>query len=305
LPSAARLKLWLRADAGVTTNQSGAVTGWTDQSGKFNDAVQTNAATAPLLIGGAVNSKPALRFDGDNDYLSISHSPSIASTGDLSSFFVVKFDDFTNYRAVWAKTEGNLPRSTDYYLLPDTGVPRLFRGGTGGIGFADGATALPSGEYVIGGFDMEGTTARHYFNGQENGTGQITAIPTDAGTPLLIGTRGDLFTKMKGDIAEIVIYDIALSGTDRQAVLSYLANKYAINIPTAGAAGPSLNVSRSGDTFTISWPASATDFQLESADVLPSTNWFTVQFNPPSPGQDPSVTITPTNGNKFYRLRKP
>ena len=149
---------------------------------------------------------------------------------------------------------------------------------------------------------MEGTTARHYFNGQENGTGQITAIPTDAGTPLLIGTRGDLFTKMKGDIAEIVIYDIALSGTDRQAVFNYLANKYAINIPTAG---PTFNVSRSGTTFTISWPAAATDFQLENADALPSANWVAVPFNPPPPGQDPSVTITPTNGNKFYRLRKP
>ena len=302
LPSAARLKLWLRADAGVATNLTGAVTKWTDQSGKFNDAVQTNDSSAPLWIANAVNGKPALRFDGDNDYLSISNSPSIAIIGDLSSFFVVQFDDFATYRAVWAKTEGNLPRSTDYYILPDTGIPRLIRGGTGGLGSVDGATALPSAQHLIAGFEMEGSTARLYFNGQEDSNGQITAMPTDAGTPLLIGTRGDLFTKMKGDIAEIIIYDIALSGADRNAVLTYLASKYAIDI---GAVAPSFTVSRSGNDITISWPASAGGFLFESSDVLPAANWANVPFNPPPPGQNPSVTVTPATGNKFYRLRKP
>ena len=213
-----------------------------------------------------MNSKPALRFDGNNDYLSVASSPSIAIAGDLSSFFVVEFDDFANFQAVWAKTENNLPRPTEYYIPPGPGVPRLLRGGTGGLGSVDGAAALPSGQYIVAGFDMEGTTARHYLNGQENGSGDIMATITDSGTPLLIGTRGDLFTRMKGNIAEIVIYDIALSGTDRNAVFNYLANKYGIAI---GTTAPSLAVNRAGNAITFSWPASATGFATSSADSGP------------------------------------
>jgi hypothetical protein len=302
LPSLTRLKLWLRADAGVTTNLTGAVIGWSDQSGNFNNAQQPDEAAAPLWVAEAVNSKPALRFDGNNDYLSIASSASVAITGDIATFFVVKFDDFATFRAVWAKTENNLPRPTDFYTLPTSGIPRVFRGGAGGIGSVDAANPLPAGEYVIVGFDMEGTTLRHYLNGQENGNGEITATPGDAGTPLLIGTRADSVTRMKGDIAEIILYDLALSGTDRDAVFSYLANKYGINI---GSSGPQLTVSWSVNQITISWPASATDFQLESADTLPSANWAVVPFDPPQPGQDPSVTVIAGTSNKFYRLRKP
>ncbi|HKS38643.1 MAG TPA: Ig-like domain-containing protein, partial [Verrucomicrobiae bacterium] len=286
LPSPARLKLWLRADAGVTTNLAGAVTAWSDQSGNFNNAQQSDETAAPLWIANAVTNKPALRFDGNNDYLSVASSPSIAITGDLSTFFVVRFDDFASFRAVWAKTENNLPRPTDYYVAPDSGIPNVLRGGTAGLGNVNAAAALPANQYIIAGFDMEGTTARHYIDGQENGFGDITATITDSGTPLLVGTRGDLFTKMKGDIAEIIIYDLALSGTDRNAVFSYLAAKYAINI---GTSAPALSATRAGNDITISWPASATGFELESSDVLSATTCTTVPFTPPQPGQDPSV----------------
>jgi hypothetical protein len=302
LPSAARLKLWLRADAGAITNASGVVVAWNDQSGNFHNASQSNPAAAPRLIAAAVNGKPTLRFDGADDQLSIPHAPDMANTGDLSTFFVVKFDDFATYRAVWAKTSGGFPSPIDYYLLPDSGIPRTLRGGFAAFGVVDGANPPPTNQYTIVGFDMEGTTLRHYLDGQENGTGEITNKIADAEAPLFIGTRGDLFTKMKGDVAEIVIYDLALSGTDRGAVFAYLANKYGISI---GPSAPSLGVTRSGNSITISWPAPAIGFGLQSSDILPATTWTTVPFTPPPPGQDPSVMVTPTDGSVFYRLRKP
>ena len=149
---------------------------------------------------------------------------------------------------------------------------------------------------------MAGTTLRHYLNGQENGSGDITNKIADAEGPLFIGTRDDLFTKMKGAIAEIVIYDIALSDADRNALFGYLAGKYGINI---GAGAPSLTVGLSGNNITISWPGSAGGFLLESSDVLPAVNWTNVPFNPPPPGQNASVTVTPASKSKYYRLRQP
>src|SRR5439155_12098304 len=122
------LQLWLRADEGVTADANGAVTAWTDGSGKGNNATQSDATAAPRLVPDAINSKPAVRFDGVNDFLDVASSPSIAITGDIASYFVVKFDDFATYRAVWGKTAVNLPAPSDYYVLPSTGIPRVYRG---------------------------------------------------------------------------------------------------------------------------------------------------------------------------------
>ena len=296
LPAAANLKLWLSADKGVTAT-AGSMSAWDDQSGNLNTAAQSDATAQPQLVDNAVNNKPVIRFDGDNDYLSISNSPSVAIAGDITTFFVVNFDDFDTYRAVWAKTASNLPGATDWYALPDTGIPRAIRGnGAAANGSVDGTTPLTAGAYLIVGFDMAGTTLHHYLNGDPNGEGQITAAVADAGTPLLIGTRGDLFTKMKGDIAEIIIYNSALSDADRGTVVNYLGNKYGLSV-SAGA--PQLAVSRSGNNVTISWPQAVTGFTLQSAAVLPGTAWQAV------PGVvNNSVTVAIGAGNTFFRLIK-
>ena len=110
-----RLQLWLKADAGITTNASGGVTQWADQSTHGNNAVQITDAAAPLFVANAQNNKPALRFDGVDDFLDVADADSISIAGDISSFFVVKFDDFATYRAVWGKTVDNLPAPTDYW----------------------------------------------------------------------------------------------------------------------------------------------------------------------------------------------
>src|ERR1043166_6331903 len=115
LPVTTDLQLWLKADAGVSTNASGGVTAWADQSGNANNAAQPNGAQAPAFVANALNAKPVLRFDGADDFLDVPDSDSLSFTGDMASFFVVRFDDFATYRAVWAKTAGNLPAPTDIY----------------------------------------------------------------------------------------------------------------------------------------------------------------------------------------------
>jgi hypothetical protein len=97
------LQLWLRADAGITTNASGGVTQWSDQSGNANHATQPTNSQAPLLVANALTNKAVLRFDGVDDFLDVADADSISFTGDMASFFVIKFDDYSNFRAVWGK----------------------------------------------------------------------------------------------------------------------------------------------------------------------------------------------------------
>lgn len=302
LPAASHLKLWLRADAGIVTNSSGGVIAWNDQSGSFHNASQDDATAAPQwLAGAAVNGNPALRFDGVNDSLSVPYAPDLAITGDLSTFFVAEIDDFATYRSVWSETGGGYPLPTDYYLVPDTGLPRLLRANLAGLGAADGNAGPPTNQFMIGGFVVSGPTVTHYLNGQDNGSGDITNRVADGGVPLMIGKRDDSATLMKGQIAEIVIYDSALSSADRDAVVTYLASKY--GVPVSGIV-PSLRLSRTGNTISISWPRSTSGYLLEWANVLTSTNWTQIAVDPPPPPQDFSIPVTPTNGPTFFRLHK-
>jgi hypothetical protein len=234
------LQLWLRADVGTTTGASGGVVAWADQSPNLNDALQLEENLAPTLTNNAVNGLPALRFDGADDFLEIADSASLSITGDITSFYVTRFADFATFRAVWAKTLGNLPAPTDIYALPDSGVARIYRGnGTlSGIQFVDSARAYPAGSYILAGFDQAGTTFTHYLGGLVNGSGSITVPLTDADGTLRIGTRADLVTRFKGEMAELLIYDRALSAAERRSVERYLAEKYGLPalVSTANAA---------------------------------------------------------------------
>ncbi len=292
LPSTATLSLWLRADKGVTET-AGAVSGWDDQSGNFNNGAQATVSKRPVLVSNAANGNPVIRFDGTDDFLAVTSSDTLAITGDISTFFVVKFDDFTGFRAVWAKTAGNQPAPTDFYTLPDSGLPRVFRGnGSTAAGFVDAVAAPNAGEYAIIGFDMAGPTLHHYLNGVANGQGDITSAIKDTGAPLLIGTRGDQFTRMKGDIAEIIIYKSALSDADRAAVFSYLGTRYGVTIP------PRLQVSLGADgKVTLTWPGGLLGFVLESTPDL-VTPWAPVQG-----AGNVSYSEVPT-GTKLFRLNK-
>jgi hypothetical protein len=283
------LRLWLKADAGVTTNASGGVMQWVDQSTNANNATQTIAAQAPALINGALNSRPVLRFDGGDDFLNVADSESLSGTGDMASFFVVKFDDFATYRAVWGKTAGtdnNLPAPTDIYALPDSGVLRVFRGdGTfDNLSAADTAQPLRANAYLVLGFDVAGGTLTHYLNNQTNGGGPVTTNTADANTPLKIGTRNDLGTRLKGDLAELLIYSRALSAIERSNVFSYLQTKYdLLNLPptvtlSSTPAGPNVNI---GQIVTLDATPNDLDGTIAKVDFFSSGVLLGTATQPP------------------------
>ena len=122
-PPTTGLQLWLKADAGVTTNSSGLVTTWADQSGLGNDAIQTNAAVAPSLVMNSLNGKPTLRFPGDvTRYMDVADSASMAAIGDnVTMFVVMSFDDFDGHRVGVTKAKNNLAAPIDWYAPAGNG----------------------------------------------------------------------------------------------------------------------------------------------------------------------------------------
>jgi hypothetical protein len=296
------LQLWLKADAGVTTNAGGVVTAWADQSGKGNNATQSDVTLAPKWVGNAAGAQPVLRFEGTN-YLDFAASASLTITGDISSFFVVKVDDFANWRGVWGQTVEGIAAPNDYYLATGTGVPTFNRGDGTDSSAVAGQQAVLAGSYVVLGFDAVGTNINHYWNGLTNGTGTIAVTPADGGQPVRLGSRADLVTQMKGDIAEVLIFNRGLSETERGTIANYLASKYGIPFvrQAVAAGGPSLSVSRpSAAAIIISWTASQSGYVLESTPSLSTPTWAAV-----TGVQNNQVQVSLTTGNQFFRLRKP
>jgi hypothetical protein len=69
------------------------------------------------------------------------------------------------------------------------------------------------------------------------------------------------------------------------------------NIPSNG-----LELSR-GQKMTLSWPSSLTNYVLKTTTQLsPATTWDTVTNTPTATGDQLSVTLDPSPGNRFYRL---
>jgi hypothetical protein len=208
----AGLRLWVKADAGVTGAGS-SVSGWADQSGNGNNLVQPTAASQPQLVPGAANGLPVVRFDGAGDYMSFT----TRLTTIRSVFWVIRRSPSmtAGYRFL-------LGDPTNYHFCSDP------------------TTKLWSSSY----------TSASILNGETRLNGAlVNGVTTDRPASLSlvsVVTTADVsaatFSKDRssdyswwGDLAELVIYDRALSESERQSIEGYLAARYALFTPTVSA----------------------------------------------------------------------
>jgi hypothetical protein len=254
--SNSNLVLWLEAGAGVTNTAQG-VTGWADQSAYGNDAISVDSP--PALITNAVNGQPAIAFDGSNtNYLMVPDSSSLSITGDIAGIAVIAASTadlaVDQYPYIWAETNGNeLQIFTDSYYYgtgfpPPPGAPpnsvhsvqgghpvfqwgvdRHFGGSVGG----DGYEALPTSGFAIVCFSAtwdaatSNETATMYLNGAFYSTTTRTGNPLDAtDSSLFIGQNGRNHYFLTGDIAELMLFNSSLSGTNLADIQAYLGTKY-------------------------------------------------------------------------------
>jgi hypothetical protein len=221
------LQLWLRADVGVKGSGS-SVSAWSDQSFCGNHAVQPVPASQPMFVANVAGGRPALRFDGAENFLALP-----AGFGDfragLTAFLVVRvgatpasmrFLDFdvgpTCDNLVFARKDA--PDRLAFWAYANC----LTRGKVeaGGAILLDQFQTLsvvdaPQGKVML------------YRNGLPVGTG-ITSVARDVPRkPNYIGhssTSGD--PNFKGDLAEVILYNRALSESERMAVEAYFVSKY-------------------------------------------------------------------------------
>jgi len=149
---------------------NGYVVTWYDQSGNSNNATQSTAASQPQIYNGTAvtteNSKPAVSFDGSNDYLSLT---STASTNSVCQILVSVYDISTSTIKMPLGGGSGVPWWQHYSLnrmriLPTSGSLIFSTGlsaGTQFLGFMNGN----SGAYTfhLNGASKISTTAGNWY----------------------------------------------------------------------------------------------------------------------------------------------
>ena len=152
-------------------------------------------------------------------------------------------------------------------------------------------------------WSASGNTARMYINGVLVATRPTVSRSLTELTGLDVNTWlgraqwPDAY--WDGSYNEVRLYSGAM--TPSQVASSFAAG------PNPGDPGttPSLAVTRSGNNLTISWPASATGFVLESTTALGTGASWTPVNGATVNGANMQVTV-PTDGTqRYFRLRRP
>ncbi|MGB3191803.1 MAG: LamG-like jellyroll fold domain-containing protein, partial [Limnoraphis sp.] len=206
----------LDANNGVTTN-NGVVTGWADQSASGNDLTGFGD---PTLVTNGLNGQNYINLDGDGDQLerdsNLNNLPS--GNADRTVFMVAKYDgigyggfaygkNFTNEAfGLLVKNDGDLMVQAWGKNDADSNVD-----GTG-VGWLTQSAVLQAG------------TLNHYKDG--------TVIDSRTRTyntlldKIVLGSEIDGSPFVDMDVAEILVFDRALSEAEQTQVNNYLQQKY-------------------------------------------------------------------------------
>ncbi|MEK7675014.1 MAG: Ig-like domain-containing protein [Verrucomicrobiota bacterium] len=269
-PTVTGLALWLKADAGTTLNGA-TVSEWADQSGQGRMAVQPTAANQPALVPTELG-KPALRFDGVNDFLAFNlpvngldgltiflvanNRRDIAGTGPANAAI------FWNETASWGTV----------YLGPFQSHVN-FRFGTTQTGNQPTFSypAPVGSDYLITTALKDRSTDSLYVNGELLWTDAFKSFPIagcrDFGN---LGRGYNDNTYFPGDFLEVLVYTRALTDAERQDVEQYLHAKYLANsLPSATITSPANN-----ESFTAPANIAVTADALDSDGTISKVEFF-------------------------------
>ncbi len=332
----AGLVLFLRGDSGVVLDANNNVVQWLDQTTNGNDAAQFFGVPSVGLLGSASrpgtniinNGQPSLDFGNLASGVTLLHwlqapsSPSLASMISNTTMYAVADFYSTAGNDLLNKTWGNLPAPFDWDPSAGENV-QLGNGFNNAPNGGIGGTILGNTPYVLSSFTQlpatpgSGTTNfQFYLNGANNGNGvnrSVTGNPPgiyDGGTPLWIGGRSDLQAanpKMRGQIAEIMLFNTSLSDADRAIVDNYLGVKYFTFVITTDL--PSSTTTSNGFAVTYTFAAGAGSahgfsFQWqENGTNLPGvtgSTYTTPILGPGDNGDTFDVQVTLPDGSFVY-----
>ncbi len=273
-PTYAGLSMWLKADAGVTLNGSSA-SAWADQSGQGHHATQGTAASQPAVVDAEIG-KPALRFDGANDYMTFTlpvngieeltivlvanERANRIVTGTTATTANTYAAIFWNQTATWGSVHVS-PFQTRvnfrFGTLQANNTPFYARPASIGT---DYSTTIAR---------KAGPKEDLYIDGVQGFVDEFKSTVIDGCQDTASLGRGyNNNTYFMGDILEVLVYKRAINDTERMQIEQYLFNKYLANqVPAVAITSPAVNAPFSAPaSIAIAVDASDADGTIQKVE---------------------------------------
>jgi len=219
------LQVWLRADAITGLNDGDGVATWPDSSGNGRDFTQSTVGWRPLYKTAIRNGRPVVRFAAAGTRLD--YPPGLNFTS--MTVFVV----------------GKANAAPFTFILPSAYNWYYFAVASNSLWWGYATLSPPIGDRVT--VIDPALGAWHVYSAWRSniGSSYLLSQAIDGGSGTSVAVEGDpllstsasigawpwdppTFRPLDGDIAEIVIYNQALSDRDRQRVERYLARKWGL-----------------------------------------------------------------------------
>jgi hypothetical protein len=239
--SHSNLMIWYDAAdlSSLTLDGSGNVSAWKDKSGNIRDLAQSTTDLRPKYVIKAFRDHGSVRFDGVDDYLGSTYTA--GGNMNLSVFIVTKYNNSITYDgsvyrtlislgppvlaeigifSIYQRTSAISDLTANSYGEVSRNISTTFDTDTS----YTLATAILSG---VADGDPSSATMEGFLNGVSVGTDSEIGLTSGNILPLWIGGCSSNSTRrFDGDICEVLIYNRALSATEREDVEAYLRLKW-------------------------------------------------------------------------------
>jgi hypothetical protein len=214
------LQLWLDANTQVDTNNNN-VTGWRDRAAGGLDVAQNTISSQPTQVNNSLNFNPVVKFDGNDLLETLNTLPA----------------DFAANSSVFVVTKSTSNNNNYLFTLNDTGSGRFLvhMPWSNNIYFDAGGTN--NGRITIPYSNSDATDFNTWHFRSQTGVGQnifrnSLSVASDSNTenPVTSNRKFQIAPQYQGEIAEVIVYNQALSQSDRHKVDSYLSLKYGLTL---------------------------------------------------------------------------
>jgi len=312
--------LWLDAADPSTLTLSGSnISQWSDKSGNGYNFTPVSGFSSPTIASNSINSNTSVSFTGPStqnssasQYLTNSTFPLNSSSSGYSIFVVARQNtsrpSYTGYNYIISAYAGGAGSGLFYGTEPNGFL--LTANGTAGpsYGFNDLTANSPNTTMttaMLTGIIVSGSTLTPYMNGTAMSTKTGTVI---ALTGISIGDAyapGQTFSgqNWNGNIGEILLFNRALTTSQRQQVEGYLSWKWGLNGGYSSSIAPFTPTSVTGCQLWLDAADSST-LTLSGSSV---TQWNDKSgnqrnFNQPTSGSRPTYVSNGLNNYPIVRF---
>lgn len=227
--------LWFDA-ATIPLADGAAVSQWDDRSGNARHATQATSGKRPVLRTSGVNGRPAVDFDGTDDELI---TPAYTNGPAVSLFVVAQLDVVTTGDAFrHFAVHGARPSWTSPYAR---WALRAESDGVEWVGWVNDGnnvaanyvlsstpTAVAGQPFILE-MSYDGAALDLHRNGTLLATKARTGDITGTNDTTRLGSRGG-GEYLNGRMSEVIVYEKAVSASDRLSLRRHLAAKHGITI---------------------------------------------------------------------------